>query len=72
MFAEYSWKKESDEEKRIIELQNKIKLNEIQEEDLSEDDRQKVIMLYHKQNEYLRERLRIYKQEISGLLNINK
>ena len=68
MFNDYSWKRESDEEKRIIELQNKIKNNELQEEDLSDEDREKVIMLYHKQNEYLRERLRLYKQEIGGML----
>lgn len=69
MFNEYSWKKESDEEKRILELQRRIKENEIQEEDLSEEDREKVILLYHKQNEYLRNRLRMYKQEIGRLLN---
>lgn len=68
MFNEYSWVKDSKEEKRILELQNKIKINELTEEQLSSEDRDKLILLYEKQNDYLRERLKIYKQEISELL----
>jgi len=59
---------ENKEEKRILELQRKIKANEIDEEDLSEEDKQKVRMLYHKQNEALREKLKQYKREIGKLL----
>ena len=59
---------EDKEEKRILELQNKIKANEIDEEDLSEEDKQKVRMLYHRQNEALREKLKQYKKEIGKLL----
>ena len=59
---------EDKEEKRILELQRKIKANELSEEDLSEEDKQKVRMLYHKQNEALREKLNQYKKEIGKLL----
>lgn len=51
-----SWKQnlrvsEDKEEKRILELQRKIKRGEITEEELSDADRKKIIMFYHKQNE---------------------
>lgn len=59
---------EDKEEKRILELQNKIKANELSEEDLSEEDKQKVRMLYYRQNEALREKLKQYKKEIGKLL----
>ena len=68
MFDEYSWKKESDEEKRIEILQRKLIDNEIQEEDISDEDIEKILMLFHKQNEYLRERLKMYKQQMSRIL----
>ena len=55
-------------EKRILELQRKIRENEIDEEYLSDEDKQKVRMLYHKQNEALREKLKQYKREIGKLL----
>ena len=68
-----SWKQnlkvsEDKEEKRILELQRKIKRGEITEEELSDEDREKIIMLYHKQNEALREKINQRKNEICKIL----
>lgn len=68
-----SWKQnlkvsEDKEEKRILELQRKIKRGEITEEELSDVDRKKIIMLYHKQNEALREKINQRKKEIRRIL----
>lgn len=68
-----SWKQnlkvsEDKEEKRILELQRKIKRGEITEEELSDVDRNKIIMLYHKQNEALREKINQRKNEIRKIL----
>lgn len=68
-----SWKQnlkvsEDKEEKRILELQRKIKRGEITEEELSDEDRRKIIMLYHKQNEALREKINQRKNEICKIL----
>ena len=68
-----SWKQnlkvsEDKEEKRILELQRKIKRGEITEEELSDVDRKKIIMLYHKQNEALREKINQRKNEIRRIL----
>lgn len=70
MFEKYSWKSNVEEETRLEDLQNKIRNNEIQEDDLMQEDREKLVMLYSKQNDYLRKRLKMYKQEISRLLKI--
>lgn len=68
-----SWKQnlkvsEDKEEKRILELQRKIKRGEITEDELSDADRKKIIMLYHKQNEALREKINQRKNEIRKIL----
>lgn len=68
-----SWKQnlrvsEDKEEKRILELQRKIKSGEITEEKLSDADRKKIIMFYHKQNEALREKINQRKNEIRRIL----
>ena len=59
---------ENKEEKRILELQRKIKANEINEEDLTEKDYKKLIQLYTQQNQELRKKIEIYKQVIKKKL----
>lgn len=59
---------ENKEEKRILELQRKIKANEINEEDLTEEDYKKLIQLYTKQNQELRKKIEIYRQVIKKKL----
>lgn len=59
---------ENKEEKRILELQRKIKANEINEEDLTEEDYKKLIQLYTKQNQELRKKIEIYRQIIKKKL----
>lgn len=58
-----------EEELRIRKLQDKFKMGYIDEEDISEVDREKLIKLYKIQNEKLKDRLKLEKKEISELLN---
>ena len=60
---------ENKEQKRILDLQRKIKSGQLQEEDLNAEDVKKVRMLYYKQNEKLRDELIKSKNRIKKLLN---
>ena len=60
---------ENMEQKRILDLQRKIKSGQLQEEDLNSEDVKKVRMLYYKQNEKLRDELIKSKNRIKKLLN---
>lgn len=61
--------KKSDEEIRILELQKQYKAGKILEEDMTEEDHEKLIELYKEQNKQLEEKIIIKKNKIRKRLN---
>ena len=61
--------KKSDEEIRILELQKQYKAGKILEEDMTEEDHEKLIELYKEQNKQLREEIMMKKNKIRKRLD---
>ena len=61
-------KNENKEEFRIRRLQHYYKIGQVHEEDISSNDKNKLIDLYKKQNLEIKEKLKIEREEIRQLL----
>ena len=61
--------KKNDEEIRILELQKQYKAGNILEEDMTEEDHEKLIKLYKEQNKQLREKIMMKKNKIRKRLD---
>lgn len=61
--------KQSEDELKILELQKQYKAGNILEEDMSEEEHEKLIELYKKQNKQLHEKIMIKKNKIRKKLN---
>ena len=60
---------EIQEKLRLIELQNKFKKGEIFEEDIDDEDYEKLIKLYDEQNSKIKQEINTYKEETKIILN---
>lgn len=60
--------KQDEEELRILELQQEFKKGDIEEEEIPEDDYEKLIKLYDDQNEKLQQEIERYKKETYKIL----
>ena len=61
--------KEDEEEIRILKLQKEYKIGKIKEKDISADDYKKLIALYKKQNEKLKEKIASKRNKIRKKLD---
>lgn len=61
--------KQDKEELRILQLQREYKSGKILEEDMSQEDKEKLINLYKKQNLELKETIKNEKEEIRKMLD---
>lgn len=61
--------KQDEEEQRLLQLQRAYKSGKIQEENISQEDKEKLIVLYKKQNSELKETIKNEKKEIRKILN---
>ena len=60
--------KQDENERRLLQLQKAYKSGKIQEEDISQEDKEKLIVLYKKQNSELKETIKNEKKEIRKIL----
>ena len=60
---------EIQEKLRLIELQNKFKKGEIFEEDIDDEDYEKLLELYDEQNNKIKQEINTYKEETKIILN---
>lgn len=61
--------KQDEEELRLLQLQREYKSGKILEEDMSQEDKEKLINLYKKQNLELKETIKNEKEEIRKMLD---
>ena len=61
--------KQDEEELRLLQLQREYKSGKILEEDMSQEDKEKLINLYKKQNLELKETIKKEKEEIRKMLD---